>query len=341
MGDNNIDNLIANAMSKRYVVDSDGKIKNPKIHTIIDPNAKTVFDSIEMVNGNPVIAGLSLEAAADFRAKIQKISYQVKGMTSDEHKGLYHRSIVWSTMMQFKSWLPGLYEERLGQFRYDESLEAFDEGKFRVAFGEIIGRGILPAAKTASKLLLQVVGLGKVKPDSEFALAQLQEFIKENPEKYKDFTVEDMVKMKEAKLRSLISELRMYLGFMVLVQLIGGLDWDDEDEGNIFTWNAHKITRRALLELSFWYSPNSANEIIRTPIPLSSILIDLTKWADNTIVEGSYMVKGSRSSRDKTPVFYYTLKQIPMANQVVELTGYFNEYQRPKTTFEKVFENTK
>lgn len=337
IGEDNVDNLLTVAMSKRYVIDSDGKIKNPKTQTIIDPNVKTVYDSIEMVNNQPMIKGLSLEAAADFRAKIQKVSYQVKGMTTEETKGLYQRNLALSAAMQFKSWIPGLYQQRLSELRYDETLETFDIGTFRVGFGEMFGKGLMPSLKNALKLMVEVSGLKRATVDSEIAKAQLEQFLMENPNYYGKVTLEELIAIKEAKLRSLIQELRVYLAIALLVQLIGGLDWDDEETGNILTWSGDQVIRRALLEISFWYSPNSATQIVRSPLPLSGIFVDLFKLMDNTVVEGSRFITGYENPYDKTPLGYYTLKATPVANQVGELTGFLNRYNRPKTLLEQIF----
>ena len=338
VGEDNVDNLLTIAMSKRYVIDSDGKIKNPKLHTLLDPNAKSVYDSIEMVNDKPTIVGLSAEAAADFRAKIQKVSYQVKGMTTEETKGLYTRSSILSAMMQFKSWIPGLYQQRLGEFKYDETLESFEQGSFRVAYGEIIGNGLLPSIKNTLKLMGQVAFLRRIEPDSEVAQSQLQQFLIENPDYYGKITLEQLLVMKEAKLRSLVAELRIYLAFALLVQLIGGLEWDDDDENNILTWGADKVIRRALLEVSFWYSPSSVTEIIRSPLPLAGAVVDVAKIFSNGIIELNEDIRGIDNARDKTPYGYYTLKNTPILNQVGEITGFLQPYQRPNTLLEKMFE---
>lgn len=340
-GDNNVDNMIAVAMSKRYVLDSDGKIKNPKTHTLINKDAKSIYDLVQSSDGKAVVEGLSLEELANYRAKVQKIAFGIKGTLNEEQKGLYSTTLVGSLLMHFRSWIPGLFQERFSSMRFDETLETVEVGRFRVAVGEIIGQGLLPSIAEVVKISGEIASFGLYRKQMNMDAVNrgMQRFIEENPEYRGKITPEQYIQLRRAKLNAFVAETRLYLGFIILLQMLGGLEWDDEDEAGMFAWNTHNIARRALLEVSFWYSPSSAGEIIRSPLPMAGALTEIGKLLSNAVVETSYVVKGERNAQDKTPPFYYTLKNTPILNQVLKINGYFNEYNPKKSLWDKVMED--
>jgi hypothetical protein len=339
LGDENVDNITLIAMAKRYVLDSDGKIKNPKIHTILDSSAKSVYQLMsESEKG--MIPGLSLEEWGNFRAKVQKMSFNIKGSTTEEHKGLASANIIMTMLMQFRNWMPGLYENRFGKIMYDETMETFEQGYLSVGWGEIIGNGMLPSVKETSALIAELVSFGAFKKSINMKAAKraMDKFITNNPEYKGKITLTEYVALRRSKLNSALAELRVYLSFMVLVQILGGLDWDDEESG-LFSKSAYDIARRGLLEVSFWWSPDSVNQIVKSPLPLWGVTRELQNLLENAIVETSYLVEGERDPRDKTPMFYYTLKNIPVLNQTLRIFGYFNEYQPKKSLWDKVMDD--
>lgn len=342
LGDENVDNSILYAMSKRYVVDSDGKIKNPKVKKdILDKNAKTVFESIvKDENGDVYIPGLSDEEFGNFRAKVQKQAHLIKGMLTPEQTGTYNSNMLLRMFTQFRTWSFGLAEERLGKIKYSHTMESFEMGRFRVGFGEIIGNGLGNNLKALSGIIADAALLGMYKTKGNPASAQrlFKKFIQQNPEHKGKINMEEFKAIYDGKLRALVAELRVYLILLALVQLLGGVDWDDDEEGNLFTWNAHQLVRRALLEVSFWWSPSSVTEIIRSPFPLFGLVGNMQRLVDNAVVETKYIVQGERNARDKTPPFYYTLKYTPVVNQALKVMNYFEQYNPPQSTWNKLID---
>ena len=345
--DENINNTILAAMARNYRVDSDGKIKNPKTTELIDSDAPTVYESVkENEDGKLVIENLTLEEFAKFRDKVHKQANKIRGSTNERQKSLMNMTLLGQSLMQFKSWIPGLAEDRFGKLKYDQTMEEFEQGRFSVAFGEIIGNGFLPTIKEITKLSTEVISMGLYKKNiNQDAVDRYYEkFLEENPQYRTEegqtpkFTKEQFIRLRRAKLNGFVSEARVYLGFFLLVHLLGGLEWDDEKEGNIFTWEAHNLVRRALLEASFWWSPKTVDDIIKSPIAMLGMLQEIEDIYSNAIVETSYAIKGERDPRDETPFGYYILKNTPGVNQVLDISGFLQEYNPPRSAWEKAFD---
>lgn len=341
-GDDNVDNATLVAMSKKYIVDDDGIIKTPGAiggRKIINPDAPTVYDALQFdENGKPYIPGLTEENFADFRAKVQKIGQRIKGTMTEEQKGNWSSSMQHVMLNQFRTWMHGLAEQRFGQTRYDPTLETFDMGTFNAAFGEIIGNGFSQNLTQTLDLLAEVISLGLYKKKVNQAAVDraYNKFIASNPQYMGKVNKEQFQELIRAKLNSFVAEARVYLTFFVMVQLAGGLNWDDEEEGNIFSYNAHQIFRRALLEVSFWWSPNSVDEIIKSPLPLWGMLQSVKRVVDSAIVSGVRTARGVRKEDEKGPI-YHTLRITPGINQVLNILGYFDTYSPGRSVIEKSF----
>lgn len=353
LGDDRIDTAISVAMAQKYRVDSDGKIKNPTLETLINKDAPTLADSIQRrEDGYTYVEGLTIEELAKFRGAVRKVAQRVKGMTNPHQKGLIYSYMGGSLFMNLRSWMPGMATTRFGRLEYDTTLGSLEQGRFAVAIGEVMGRGVIPALQSTMSIMTEAATLGlyKHQVNVEAVDAKMQRFINEikesNPEIVESLgnTQEErrqkFIALHRAKLNSLISELRVYLAFVALLQLLGGINWDDEEEGNLFTWNAVQLTRRALLEISFWMSPTAAGDIIRSPFPLMSLLGRLSRLFNNSIVQTGYFLRGERDPQSKVYPFYYTLKTVPIVNQGLNIMHVFDPPNRKKNVIERIYFDT-
>lgn len=349
LGDDRIDTAISVAMSLKYRVDSDGKIKNPELVDLIDKDAPTVADAIKRADdGGTYIEGLTIHELQKYRSKVRKIAQRTKGMTNEFQKGLIYSTMAGSAVMHLRSWLPGMATTRFGRLEYDTTLESLEQGRFAVAMGEIIGHGFNHAVKSVLTLATEAVTMGLYTHEINMDVvdAKLQKFINENksdnPEIVEQLgkTLQErrqkFIKMHRAKLNSFMAELRVYLAFLVLVQLLGGLNWDDEEEGNLFTWTAADLARRALLEISFWMSPSSTGDIMRSPFPIIGLLTRLGQIGHNSIVQTGYFIRG-RDPKAKIHPFHYSLKTIPVINQGMRILRVFDPPRPKRSAMDKVF----
>ena len=355
-GDERIDAVIAASMADTWVLDSDGVIKNPMTTDIINKDAKPVAELIqEHDDGSMNIEGLSMREYARFHSKIRKIANEVKGMADERQKGMIHASLTGSQLMLLRSWMPGMARARLKTLQFDLTLEEVDQGKYLVAFEEIVKDGFYPALRNFSKMLFQTITFQKYKLHSteaeyrEFMHNKIQRFLESITsderrmieETYGDkFNIDQFIKLHEGKMNAMAYELRMYLGWFTALIALGMMDFDEREEDNIFTvfkYNSHEIARRALLELTFWTSPQSAMQIIRSPFAMSGAISNLQQVVEEWILETSYLLRGERDPDKRTYPGYYTLKNLPVVNRFDHLYNLFEPYNRPKTTVEKIF----
>ena len=346
--DDNIASGIMTAMNKHYIIDSDHKIKNPKIdaHKIINKDAPTVFDSLkENENGELYIENLTIEEFVKYREKIHNQVHQITGNITDRLRGQYSRSLVFGSAMHFRSWVKGLSKARIGEYRYDPVMESIDAGRYNTAYAEILGDGFLPAVRETLKIITEAVSLGIYKKaPSQAAAVRMRKIYSEKYPDQKHLLdgengIEMFMQFHRDKLNGFVAEIRVYLTLVVLLQLLKGLDWDEPETG-IMSYEAHNIARRALLEASFFWNPSTVDEIIKSPIPLWGQLMQLERIVENSLLEVKYISQGKRDVYDKTPAGYYLLKNTPGVNQVLGAIGYFNEYNPSKNILEKMLKDT-
>lgn len=347
LGDDNIDKSIALAMSRHYVVDSDGFIKNPKLDKIIDKNAKSVYDSIVVNNDKVSIDGLKKinedSEYDNFRAKIHQISNKIKGSTTREQAGTINTSIAGRAIMKFRDWMPGVIAGRYGTLSYDDILNSYDEGRVRATLGNIFGAGLKPAMNEMKSLVFEIASFGAYSAQvNEISLKnKYNKFMQKNPES--KFTFDEFkdwyLPMLEGKMRATATELRVILGMITMLGLMGAADWDDDEDSNIIAYNTYKLSRRAALELTFFYDKGSVDEIIKSPIPALRIIDNIGSIVYNTVdevtdpllgentIENTYknIIGEKTKSVDKQNFAFYTLKNFPVINQSLDFFDYFEK----------------
>lgn len=316
-----VDETVTNAMGQNYGLDSNSKIT--KLNKLPE-GTKSLWDLAEIKNGELVIEGLTDEALNNFRRKVRIITGSIKGTTSKEDISIIQTNILGQTVMQFRNWMPGMIKERFGKLRLNEDLEEYEMGRFRVGFNEIAHKGFFPAL---AKFTAEIVSFStyRYQPNSFIASQEYANYLTNNPSS--ELTIEEYMQVKEAQLRALAAEVRMYLITLGVILAMAG-DWDDDDKPDYKKyWATRKLVKlmhRSALELGFFFSPSSATELVRTPIPLTGLAIDLQKLVTNTFDESLDLAFGRSDSRDKTGKLYYTAKMIPIVKTGTDLFEVFD-----------------
>lgn len=339
IGDDHIKRAITVAMSKNYVIDSDGKIRSktgvrikdadsPSIHSLIKKDAQGNY-SIDYKSAHPSMTEAQFEKEyVRFRAVINKVVSNISGSISEDQRGQAHAHIAGQLLLKFKTWMPSLIDQRFGGLRQDPLSEELDIGRFRVFVGEVIGQGILPTLANFGKEFARAASFGLYKPgyNEANAKAMYKKLKEANP----DITMEysEYIRLHQAKLNSMAIELRMFLSVLMALQLAAGLDWDDDD-ASFFSRFAFQNIRRSYLELSFFFNPQSGIEFFKSPIPVIKVLADLGRVLGNLTTESAEAIGFiPENTRDKSPAGYYLLKQIPGLNHVLNSIGYFDGFKQ-------------
>lgn len=333
LGDDNIDNRIGLAMSHSHVIDPhDGLIKHKD--RAIGENPKSLFDHVVTKDGKTIVEFNGQDYFKDnsdqftkFRNKVRKVAFNVKGSTSEEHRARINSTILGQMMMKFRTWMPGLIQARVSGLRYDHTLEQLEMGKFSIFVGELIGSGLKPAIGQIGKLMAGIVRTKwySGNPNMEYIKQLMDQFYEENPDmKRGDITPEEFMRLYEGKVKSLLIEVRTLLAFIGMLGALGWMDWDDRDENNIFTRTAYLVVNRSLLEISFFLDPRSVMEIVKFPFPVMGVMQTVSSITENALDETRDIAFGENQPNDTTGYGYYSLKALPIANQILALLGYFN-----------------
>lgn len=352
LGDDAIDNKILISMLKSHGIDKSGKIirrdkAGEDFTPLIDMEFK--FDEktqkLSVIHNKKDIFKENPEFYTIIRSRVRKVAYNTKGSLSEEQVSSHRASMLYQLAMKFRSWMPGLIQARLGETKYDAVLDDLEVGRYRAFLGMLFKQGVAPAMNDLKAFTVSMMPLmldhHKGRLNGKYAEKKYQQFLEANPHLRDKFTKEDFIQLMESKMRGLVIEARMGAALAALTLFMSaGLDWDDPDENNIITRNMFLMAKRTALELSFFYSPSSATELMYMPFPIMTLIKNMDKMISNGVDETRDFLLGENSSRDSTPMLYFTSKQVPLINQVMNVAGLFNPsiYETEKSVTEQVIE---
>ena len=297
---------------------------------------KSLYDLADIKDDKLVIEGLNRNNYILLRTLMQKASSKVKGSIPQEDQNLAGTNIGVAMLMHFKNWIPAMVKDRGQTLTYDEDLNDLDIGRFRVFFGEFTAKGVVPKLNAFKDTLLEVIALGKYNrynkgKISEVAQKYYNKFLEENPTLKDKVSIEDFIELRRAKLQGMARELRQYLFLFSLVALLKAAvpPEDEEDNGlsRAIAMNAYRLSNRGLLELGFFLNPSSFLQITKKPVAVLGLFDDITKITRNTFDETRDVFFGEDTSRDKTPVLYYSSKMIPGGRAVLDIFDIFDNFK--------------
>ena len=147
--------------------------------------------------------------------------------------------------------------------------------------------------------------------------------------------MEEFVELRKAKLKGMAKELQIYLGFLMLV--FAGKAMLPEDEESVanqvvklIAQNSFRMTQRGLLEISFFFDPNSVATILKSPIPSIRFFTDFARMLGNTWDETWDVLIGEESKHDKTGKLYYFSKIVPISSSAVDFFDIFDTYNKDR-----------
>lgn len=366
-GDENVDNSILIAMADNYVVDSDGKLRSKTSPTNPpkNPNAKTILElmKVDEETMDVSVEGLTDEQFIRFRRMVQEAASEIKGSSSADQQNAINFTILGQVFTHFRNWLPHLARERFGDLRYNDVMGEVMVGRYSVAMGEILhqtqGTLFENIKETVKDLALMGVEIGSFglsrkvgiekKINVDYARMKLREFNEKypnnplaDPELTETEALERFVELRRRHLRAFMFEAQIVLGFLLLISAGMAAGFDDEDEVGIFANSAFKMLKRSYLEVSFFMSLDSVDQIIKAPVASWTMVTQLKRMMSNAIEEtAEWTGLIEENKKDRTPLGYYTLKMIPAVNQILGLLSYFPTTQESdlldKILYKQVF----
>ncbi len=343
-GDERLDNHIAVAMSKNYGVDELGNVRRLEN---LPEGTPSIWDMFTYEDGKVDVKNISEEqlknVLVQFRLAVRSGQKGVKGTMSDEDIAYSSTDLLLSTMMQFKSWMPGILNERFGKLRYNEIVDAPVWGRYKAFWSELTSKDEMEQSAKTSIALLQATAMafgrfGKLLLQNnrisrklgfgyELDERRLEIELADYRQKSGDsrITLEQYKKIKSAQLRAMVSEIEILVLFTSMVVLLGS-DADDDGEPLYKDhWVLHQLYRvinRAKTEIAFTYAPSEYAKLISSPIPLAGLALQAERLLTNTIDEAGDTLFGEETERfpipfgrnrgsDERDAFYYTFGLIP------------------------------
>lgn len=321
-----IDNNILIAMSQNYGVDAQGM---PKRLQLLPEGSKSIYELTTINEDGLKIEGISEAGLNKFRGIVRYVGGSVKGQMSDEDINVVNTTLTGNVVMQFKNWMPRLVRERLGSFRYNPVADVYEQGRYGVIAGEawqieenIFGK-VRGTLMTALKLSADATtfGLGyKMKADEKVAKKLYRQYQQDNLDdpNIQAMSYNEFLSMRQGQISAAAAELRAIL--LLAVSLLAlGMKGDDDERLYTKTWvtrKLHSSLSRTAMELGFLSNPNEMVSFIRTPVPMTGVVIDALKATNNTWDELVDAVTQREDNRDKTPWGYYSLPFFPGYKQM-------------------------
>lgn len=323
---------------------------NGEIHDISkfeNPTGQpTIFESIQYRKKNDgkweaEIPGISSKSLNALRAKIEKLIAYHTGETTENDKAAATTSMLLKSLLVFRNWAMAMSEVRFDKLHYDEKLMRHEIGRWKVFTAELVGAfkeergGMMEIAR-------EFLFMGKKQMNRERAKYYMDKYNSINPA-HPISNLDDFIKFRRAKMTSVMMETRA-ITLLVLLMMLLAADWDDDGKADLKQYflgrKLNDFIFRGYTELSTFTSPASVNNMLKSPIPMTSTVIDLLSIPTNALDEIRDFALGedrkgvwpfsSKDTNDQTPMFYYTIKNTPVVNS---LSHYFELF---KNTWDKI-----
>ena len=353
--DENLTDVVIGAMIQNWGIDSKGNLKKLNVKGR-DTNIKSLLEltKFNSTTGKITIEGITKDAFIAFRTAVKATMQNIIGNMSSEDISRTDLSLGLSFLMQFKTWMPAIIQERVGPIKYDERLQSLRQGRYSAYIGtfkktnyEIQNDMTLAAYFTKvaipniSKLALDIAtfglstkfGLDRVNRDraERHYIMWKQKIETTQPRLAAKVTFEEFLDMKQRQITAMVNEVRLIIIFATILMYLGG---DDPETGkprymeNRATRLFAKILGKADSELGLITNVGQFADILKNPLPISKLLIDLQSTMRNTFDEARDTLVEENASNDPTPVGYYSSQWLIGGTQMARLFELYKTYEK-------------
>lgn len=348
-----IANTVMVSMLQNYGIDENGRVKRLQL---LPEGTKSLFELANTDGDTIKIEGLTEEAFTQFRRISAQVISRMKGSVAGEDPTAIRYYVIGRAFTHFRSWIAPMVAERFGNTNYNQEVEEFEAGRYRVFVGELMnqtqgaGKNLL---KFAADFTLGFTGINRITGRQSMALngdAMWDAFKKANIDEDTGKTTNNILRAiqrgeiteaeaKEKYIQTRIGQYKAALAeFRMLTMALGAhvlalSDWDEDDETlaeEIFGNHARIMMimlQRINAELTFFMSPGSFQEIIRSPLPALGLINDFVNIPKNTFDEFVDFSFGKRKDPDdwtsgewdkfdQAEKFHYTGRAFPIVKPV-------------------------
>ena len=175
-----------------------------------------------------VIEGLTDEEYSKFRRKVKYLYTTMKGNMNAEDISLSKLTVFGQVMMQFKNWIPRMADERVGELRYTQNLDVWEEGKYRTFLKHVSGVVNGNFSNLVSGLMAYgFMGFGAGLASSSLEEAAAKKYNDLSDEEKQNMTQDQYVEMYKANMRAAALEVQILIAAYVIFAMLKGDDDDD------------------------------------------------------------------------------------------------------------------
>jgi len=286
---------------------------------------QSVYAQGVMENGT-LKTDLTDEMVWHLRDVIRSQNAKIIGNMSQDDKINAKNTLLGTAMMQYRNWMPALFEQRFGAAEMD-LYGNLSWGKART-FISTFNTDFLRIIRSAFSTIDEA-SFGRIR---EKYNELYEDFIDEGGDPASFVTLEKFTEYYLANIRSSFKELALYLAFAMLIFALSSLlDWDPDDKDKEASQKiVYKLYGKLMGEITFFYSPMGIGSIISSPLPAFSTLVNLEKFISKTVAEGYYGVGSligadtEQDLKDNKPL-KYAFKLFPVAKELANWLAIFDE----------------
>ena len=274
---------------------------------------------------------LTGENLGKLRAIIRKTNKSILGNTSKDDTNRAKLTFLGMFGMQFRNWMPQMVTERFGAAEMDSDLNLLTYGKTAQFFNFIGSKNFLNLGKEL------ILGFGdhtlsRMKEEYE---RLLQEHIDGGGEKEEFVTIEQFKDMYIGNLKSQLQEFAMLFGIISLGFALASVPPEDRKSGLYKT--VMKAMGKINNELTFFYNPLSATELINKPFPVVSLVTDAMQLVRHSFMEGFYYTIDDEKGMKKAKPMKYLFKEVPILKEGMNWMAAFDDDFRKENDIKIIY----
>ena len=285
---------------------------------------KGVLKLGEIVDNEFVIPGVERrsESVVALRRKIQQVSKDALGNTTEESRRLIDMNIYGNSFMMFKRWIPRLVDVRLGDIKYNSASDAYEWGRMRTVYSVM-----------AKDLLGSLGNLRNSLVGNEKGVEFMREMWEKKKEEYQRETGKTL-NMTESEFMDLVrrnikSQMIDTMFFLTMIGLLAAMKAnapDDDEDPRVK--NQYKFLMKAADklrdEIAYFYNPANLLQLVSGGIfPSIGMITNFGNLVGNFLEEMFGLVLQNDEWVESAKPIKYLMRQFPVSNQISQYLPMF------------------
>ncbi len=285
-------------------------------------DTKSLYHVGEFKDDKYSLPQISKEAKTfgEFRGKVKGVGIKILGNSSQENINHLKTTMFGMSLSTFRSWIPGMIEERFAGLKYDKTLQGYTYGKVNLFFSELF-------SKRAGTILKSVVtGFGA---DGIQAASDKYESLKRDAyEKGQDFNISkgEFTDLYFGNIRSQLLEMMVLIAFGAAILSVSGGGDDDKNKG--LKKYANRALRKYYNEFAFYYNPIEFTNLVKSPIPVIGLAEDFIRFSSAFGKQVTGVALGKQDWIDQAKPAKYFFRMVPVAKEALLVMATFDDQFR-------------